>query len=180
MPKRRLSWLIHPMAPYRRGQWPADWVLALSRFRHPGCLLLVQGVKSRDSVGADQPTPGNTSAVVRTARPTLRVARSVLPNRHECDRLQSEREKRRLHQSGRRSFEPLRRVALRPPRWLDRQLPASLRQRIGLPVGLRVSPIHPASLLLPPAWKLRSASARYQLAPVPRCHARPRTPSHTR
>jgi len=67
------------------------------------------------------------------------LAHGMLPIRHECDRLQSEPEERRLHQSGCRSVEPLRRVAFRPGGWRDRWFPAALCLRTSLPAGPALS-----------------------------------------
>jgi hypothetical protein len=73
------------------------------------------------------------------ALPIPPLAHGMLPIWHECDRLQSEPEERRLHQSGCRSVEPLRRVAFRPGGWRDRWFPAALCLRTSLPAGPALS-----------------------------------------
>lgn len=64
------------------------------------------------------------------------MAHGLLPNRHECDRLHSEPEGRRLHQSDCGSSEPLGAAAFWPDGQCGRRLPAVVCWGAGLPAGL--------------------------------------------
>src|ERR1035441_8776531 len=109
-----------------------------SRSQVFGWLLYLDSVNSWDSEGARGSLPDWQGEVFPPGGQAEALARSLLSSTHECDPLQGASEERRLSQSGRRSGEPLGRVAFRRGRGRDRQLPAAVRWRAGLPAGVKL------------------------------------------